>query len=189
MAAGSRIASLPSAALIVSTRPPPCRFPSPPIRPDKPPGRGTPTECYAALRHPALPAGHRPGPRLLRRSPGVPGRIPRRARPAGAAIATSYWPEISLAAAKCTACWEDPHCRSTVVPGTDSGQLADGTAVRATSNVCSPTWLTQPQATSSTTAGSIPVLTGSASRTWADRSAGWTRTGRRSSCRRGCGPQ
>ena len=60
------------------------------------------------------------------------------------------------AAAKCTACWEEPHCRSTVTPVTLSGQPAPSTAFRAMSKVCSPTWLTQPHTTSSTTAGSIP---------------------------------
>lgn len=31
-------------------------------------------------------------------------------------------------AAKCTACWEDPHCRSTVVAGTVSGKPAESSA-------------------------------------------------------------
>src|SRR5579863_8764978 len=88
------------------------------------------------------------------------------------ATTTSYWPEISPAAAKCTACWDEPHWRSTVVPGTDSGQPADSTEVRAMSNVWSPTWLTHPQTTSSTIAGSIAVLAASSSKTRADKSAG-----------------
>ena len=37
-----------------------------------------------------------------------------------------------------------------MTPGTDSGQPAASTAFRAMSKVCSPTWLTQPQITSST---------------------------------------
>ena len=69
---------------------------------------------------------------------------------------------MTPAAAKCTACWDEPHWRSTVTPGTDSGQPAPSTALRAMSKVCSPTWLTQPQITSSTTAGSIPVRSASA---------------------------
>ena len=88
------------------------------------------------------------------------------------ATTTSYWPEITPAAAKCTDCWEEPHCRSTLTPGTDSGQPAASTAFRAMSKVCSPTWLTQPQMTSSTRAGSMPVRAASAWSTWADRSTG-----------------
>src|SRR3954447_23049671 len=88
------------------------------------------------------------------------------------ATATSYCPEITPAAAKCTACWDDPHCRSSVVPGTDSGQPAPSTALRATLRACSPTWLTTPQTTSSTTAGSTPVRSTSVPSTCADRSTG-----------------
>ena len=32
--------------------------------------------------------------------------------------------DITACAAKCTACWDEPHCRSTVVPGTSSGSPA-----------------------------------------------------------------
>ena len=81
---------------------------------------------------------------------------------------------MTPAAAKCTACWDEPHWRSTVTPGTDSGQPAPSTALRAMSKVCSPTWLTQPQITSSTTAGSIPERSASALSTRADKSAGCT---------------
>ena len=42
------------------------------------------------------------------------------------------------------------------------------------SKVCSPTWLTQPQITSSTTAGSIPLRSASAASTRADKSTGCT---------------
>src|SRR3954463_8300288 len=73
------------------------------------------------------------------------------------ATATSYWPLSTPAAAKCTACCDEPHCRSTVVPGIDSGQRAPSTALRPTLSACSPTWLTVPQMTSSTTAGSMAV--------------------------------
>ena len=34
------------------------------------------------------------------------------------ATTTSYWPLTRPAAAKCTDCWLEPHCRSTVTPGT-----------------------------------------------------------------------
>ena len=57
-------------------------------------------------------------------------------------------------AAKCNACWDDPHWRSIVVAGTDSGQPAASTALRPTLKACSPTWETQPMMTSSTNAGS-----------------------------------
>src|SRR5580704_1123576 len=90
------------------------------------------------------------------------------------ATTTSYWPLTRPAAAKCTDCWLDPHCRSTVTPGTLSGQPAASTALRAMSNVCSPNWLTQPQITSSTTAGSVPERSASACSTCADRSTGCT---------------
>ena len=78
------------------------------------------------------------------------------------AMATSYWPETSPAAAKWTVCWDDPHWRSTVVPGTDSGQPAASTAIRPTLPACWPTCCTQPQITSSTTAGSTPFRATSA---------------------------
>ncbi len=57
-------------------------------------------------------------------------------------------------AAKCTACCEDPHWRSIVVAGTDSGQPAARTALRPTLSDCSDTCMTQPMITSSTRAGS-----------------------------------
>src|SRR5499427_8504834 len=90
------------------------------------------------------------------------------------ATTTSYWPLIRPAAAKCTDCCDEPHCRSTVTPGTLSGQPAASTALRAMSNVCSPNWLTQPQITSSTRAGSVPERSASACSTCADRSTGCT---------------
>src|ERR1700739_264269 len=52
------------------------------------------------------------------------------------------------------ACWLEPHWRSTVVPGTDSGKPAARTALRPTLAVCSPTCMTQPAITSSISAGS-----------------------------------
>jgi len=44
------------------------------------------------------------------------------------ATAMSYAPEMTPWAAKCTACWEEPHWRSTVVAGTDSGSPAERAA-------------------------------------------------------------
>ncbi len=48
------------------------------------------------------------------------------------AIATSYWPVMTPCAANIAACWLDPHCRSTVVPGTVSGNPAASRALRVT---------------------------------------------------------
>src|SRR3954452_4293799 len=90
------------------------------------------------------------------------------------ATTTSYCPAISPAAAKCTDCCEDPHCRSTVTPVTVSGQPAVSAAVRAMSKVCSPTCETQPQMTSSTRPGSTPARSTSALSTCADRFVGCT---------------
>src|SRR5215204_4800865 len=78
------------------------------------------------------------------------------------------------AAAKCTDCWDDPHWRSIVTPVTVSGQPAVSAAVRPMSNVCSPTWPTQPQMTSSTSDGSTPARSTRLLSTCADRSAGCT---------------
>ena len=88
------------------------------------------------------------------------------------ATAKSYCPAITPAAAKWTDCWLDPHARFTVVAGTLSGQPAASTAVRPTLSAWSPTWLTQPHTTSSTSSGRIPVRSASDVRTCADRSAG-----------------
>ena len=43
-------------------------------------------------------------------------------------------------AAKCRACWDEPHWRSTVVAGTDSGQPGgEHRTLRPTLKACSPT--------------------------------------------------
>ncbi len=89
-----------------------------------------------------------------------------------AATTRSCVPDITPCAAKCTACWEDPHCRSMVTPGTLSGRPADSQALRAMSKVCGPICETQPMITSSTAAGSIPVRSTSARRACAPRSTG-----------------
>ena len=94
-----------------------------------------------------------PRPALAGRALGVPmGTRDMLSTPA--AITMSMLPDITAWAAKCSACWDDPHCRSTVVPGTDSGRDEASTALRATFVACWPTWLTQPMITSSTWAGS-----------------------------------
>ena len=52
------------------------------------------------------------------------------------AITTSIAPDITACAAKCSACCEEPHCRSIVVPGTLSGSREASTALRATFIAC-----------------------------------------------------
>ena len=89
-----------------------------------------------------------------------------------AAMTMSMVPDITACAAKCRACWEEPHWRSTEVPGTLSGRREASTALRAILPDCSPAWPTQPMITSSIKAGSAPVRSTSASSTCAARSAG-----------------
>ncbi len=55
-----------------------------------------------------------------------------------AATTTSLTPAITAWAAKCTACCDEPHWRSTVTPGTCSGSPAASHAVRAMSPACGP---------------------------------------------------
>src|SRR5579875_2618783 len=75
-------------------------------------------------------------------------------------------------AAKCTACCEEPHCRSMVVPGTDSGKPAARTAFLATLRDWAPTCITQPRMTSSTRAGSRSLRAARALSVSAARSTG-----------------
>ncbi len=81
-----------------------------------------------------------------------------------AATAMSYAPAITPWAAKWMDCWEDPHWRSMVVAGTDSGQPAASTALRPILRDCSPTCMTQPMITSSTRAGSNELRSATALR-------------------------
>ncbi len=90
-----------------------------------------------------------------------------------AATTTSAVPDMTAWAAKCTACCDEPHWRSTVVPGTCSGSPAASQAVRAMSPACGPMASRQPMTTSSTAPGSMPVRSISALRVIAPRSAGW----------------
>ena len=53
------------------------------------------------------------------------------------AITMSYAPAITPGPAKWAACWLEPHWRSTVVPGTLSGNPAVSSALRATLALCS----------------------------------------------------
>ena len=71
-----------------------------------------------------------------------PSRSSRRARP-----------RRSAPAAKLTACWAEPHWRSTVVPGVSIGRPSCSHALRATFRPCSPNCETQPAITSSTSRG------------------------------------
>ena len=64
--------------------------------------------------------------------------------------------------------------RSSVVPQTSSGKPAMSAALRAMFRPCSPSWSTQPMTTSSTSAGSIFVLSTSAFSVSARRSSGLT---------------
>ena len=89
-----------------------------------------------------------------------------------AATTRSCVPDSTAWAAKWTACWDDPHCRSTVTPGTLSGRPADSQAFLAISKVCGPICETQPMITSSIAAGSTPVRSTSARRACAPRSTG-----------------
>ena len=89
-----------------------------------------------------------------------------------AAITTSIVPDITACAAKCSACCDEPHWRSTEVPGTDSGSLDAKIAFRAILLACSPTWLTQPMMTSSIMAGSTLVRSTNAFKICAPKSAG-----------------
>ena len=75
-------------------------------------------------------------------------------------------------ATKWTACWDEPHCRSTEVAGTCQGRPPAIQALRATLLDCSPTWLTQPPTTSSTRPGSTPVRSTRALRVNPSRSVG-----------------
>ena len=87
------------------------------------------------------------------------------------ATTRSWVPDMTPWAAKCTACWEEPHCRSMVTPGTWSGSPATSQAVRATSPAWEPIVSQQPITTSSTAPGSMPVRSTRALSTCAPRSA------------------
>ena len=75
-------------------------------------------------------------------------------------------------AAKWADCCDEPHWRSMVVAGTDSGQPAASTALRPTLRAWLPTCMTQPMITSSTRAGSRSLRSASALSVSAARSAG-----------------
>src|SRR5712691_6659481 len=55
----------------------------------------------------------------------------------------SSWPAQTAAAALKFVCIEEPHCRSTVVPQTETGQPAVSATLRPMFHACSSTWVTQ----------------------------------------------
>ena len=71
-------------------------------------------------------------------------------------MTTSWTPDAMSAAPKLTACWAEPHWRSTVVAAASIGSPSCSQALRATLKACSPICWTQPAMTSSTSAGSTP---------------------------------
>ena len=89
-----------------------------------------------------------------------------------AAITTSYAPAITPWAAKWAACCDDPHCRSTEVPATDSGKPAARAALRAMLRPWAPVCMTQPMITSSTSAESRSLRSTTALSASAARSTG-----------------
>ena len=122
----------------------------------------------SARRSPRARTGCRPAEDVRPSAPGDIDSTP-------PATATSYCPAITPAAAKCTACCDEPHWRSTVVPGTrlrPAGREHRG-ARRCRRSARRPA-RRSPRSTSSTRAGSRPVRSTSARRTCADRSTGWT---------------
>ena len=90
------------------------------------------------------------------------------------AMTTSIVPDMTAWAAKCTACCDEPHWRSMVTAGTCSGNPATSAQLRPRLKACAPIWPTQPQMTSSTSAGSMPVRSTRPRSTWAPRSTGCT---------------
>ncbi len=72
-------------------------------------------------------------------------------------ITQSCTPAATSAAPKLTACWAEPHCRSTVVAGVSTGRPFCSHALRPTLNICSPYCCTQPAMTSSTSEASMPA--------------------------------
>ena len=89
-------------------------------------------------------------------------------------MTTSCTPAAICAAPKLTACWAEPHWRSTVVAGVSIGSPACSQALRVTLNICSPIWSTQPPITSSTSDASIPARSISAVNVRPSSSLAWT---------------
>src|SRR5712692_2887138 len=79
---------------------------------------------------------------------------------------------MTPAATNCTACWDEPHWRSTVVAGTRHGSPAAIHALRVTLVPCSPDWVMHPPTTSSTTAGSTSLRSSRCFNVYPSRSVG-----------------
>ena len=100
----------------------------------------------------------------------------------------SSWPDHTAAAALKFVCIDEPHCRSTVVPHTVTGQPAVSATLRPMFHACSSTCVTQPHWRSSICAG-IDVVSGDQRRSRPGpraRRRGCARACR-SSCRSGSG--
>ena len=88
------------------------------------------------------------------------------------AITSSWVPEAISAAAVATADCAEPQRRSIVIAGTSTGKPACSQALRAMLRDCSPNGAVQPAMTSSTSAGSMPVRSTSASKQRAEQRVG-----------------
>src|SRR5262245_37064137 len=83
----------------------------------------------------------------------------------------SSCPDHTAAAALKFVCIDEPHCRSTVVPHTVTGQPAVSAMFRPMFHACSSTCVTQPHWRSSTRPGSTSLPATSALTTCAERSS------------------
>ena len=91
------------------------------------------------------------------------------------ATTISASPTSTIRDADITASRPEPHSRLIGVPGTETGQPASRTAIRATLRLSSPAPLALPRTTSSTSAGSRSgAVAATARSTWAARSSGRT---------------
>src|SRR5438552_1096988 len=81
-------------------------------------------------------------------------------------------PLTTACAPKFTACSAEPQNRFTVVPGTSTGRPAASTAPRAMFMPCSPTCVTHPMITSSTSSGLTPARSSAPVSVRASRSTG-----------------
>src|SRR5579859_4280764 len=81
-------------------------------------------------------------------------------------------PAATACAAKCTACWLEPHIRFKDTPGTSTGSVDSNTASRAGLAPCSPASVTVPSMTSSILCGSMPARASKPSITCASKASG-----------------
>src|ERR1700682_5423319 len=71
------------------------------------------------------------------------------------------------------ACWDEPHCASTVEAATCSGRPSVSQAPRVTFIACMPTWPTHPPTTCPTSAGRTPARSRTARSTYPSSSTEW----------------